>query len=164
MTHADLVARAVRWLHNSERCQVVIHEWVATMCSEQPDALGWKTGGRDSVLIECKTSVSDFYADRRKLFRKLGEGAGRRRYYMTPPGLLRPEQLPPGWGLLEAHGKIVRRIVESPGATDFTHCRHDCELLFSALKRALHDPHMLVYRAKLSFLVEDESEPAQESA
>jgi hypothetical protein len=81
--------------------------------SESPDAFGINSDG--SIVVECKTSVSDFYADRRKAFRKNpDEGMGRLRYYLTVPGLLTGEQLDtvPGWGLAEVHEhcvKVVRR-------------------------------------------------------
>ncbi len=32
---------------------------------------------------------------------------GQIRYYMTPPGLLKPEEVPGAWGLLEVHGSKV---------------------------------------------------------
>jgi hypothetical protein len=40
-------------------------------CAEVPDAIGWSSayGWHGSTVIECKTSVSDFYADRKKRFR-----------------------------------------------------------------------------------------------
>ena len=110
VTHSDLVERAVRWLRNSENCGVVIAE--ARNCgAEQPDAIGWKYGGHYSVLVECKVSRPDFFADRKKTFRKAWAfGVGRHRYYMTPPGLVTRDEVPAGWGLLEVSPRNVRRI------------------------------------------------------
>lgn len=110
MTHADLVIRAERWLRNTKNCGVVFTERCGS-ATEIPDAIGWIYGGRFSILVECKTSKSDFYADRRKPFRMAPEnGMGQFRYYMTPPNLLTIEMLPDSWGLLEVRGKIVRVI------------------------------------------------------
>lgn len=66
MTHVELVERAVRWLWGTKRCNVVLSENAS--CSEVPDAIGWSTAGswRGSIVVECKTSLSDFHADKKK--------------------------------------------------------------------------------------------------
>ncbi|KKK54365.1 hypothetical protein LCGC14_3085490, partial [marine sediment metagenome] len=65
---------------------------------EIPDALGFAS--RKSTLIECKASRSDFLSDKKKSFRqKPDEGMGCLRYYLTPPGLVDPDELPENWGL-----------------------------------------------------------------
>ena len=113
MTHDELVIRAVRWLKNTVRCVVVAGEpWTPDW--ELPDAIGWKSWA--SWLVECKTSRADFFRDQKKGFRRAGaKSLGNYRYYMTPPGLIHPNELPPGWGLLEVHPKIVRRVMDSGG-------------------------------------------------
>lgn len=110
MNHDDLVTRALNWLANSRGCYFVFAEKVYR--EESPDAIGWI--GRWSVLIECKISKSDFYRDRRKLIRALGFGMGQERYYLTPPGLLKPEMIPDGWGLMEAGKFRMRHVVRIP--------------------------------------------------
>lgn len=65
MTHADLVMLAERWLY-AMGCGVVIFEQ-RTFSWEQPDALAWKSN--ESILVECKTSRSDFHADRKRVIR-----------------------------------------------------------------------------------------------
>jgi hypothetical protein len=113
LTHAELVARAERWLRNTKKCGVVLTEF-SSSCSEIPDAIGWQTGGRFSYLVECKTSVSDFYADKKKPGRSpknAHRGIGRFRYYMAPPGVLTADlvkQHRPKWGLLEVQARTVR--------------------------------------------------------
>jgi hypothetical protein len=84
------------------------------MANEIPDAIGFQANGK-SILVECKTSKNDYYADNKKMFRKLlpDHGLGDLRYYLTAKGLLDPEKLPLGWGLLEVRGKIIRKIFES---------------------------------------------------
>ena len=94
MTHAQLVEIAVRWLR-SYRCGVVLSEQ-ACASGEMPDAIGWKRACH-SVLVECKVSRTDFWADQEKLFRRKPEtGLGCERFYMAPAGMLRPEELPRG--------------------------------------------------------------------
>lgn len=108
-THEDLIGRAGRWLKNSRRCRSVLLEPSYGSPSEVPDAIGWLGSGGgtapgSSVLVECKTSRADFLADQGKSSRKPGAGLGRERWYMTPPDLLDPGELPEGWGLLEVRG------------------------------------------------------------
>ena len=53
-------------------------------------------------MVECKITRDDFLADRDKPFRqKPARGVGSERFYLTPPVLIKLEELPPGWGLLE---------------------------------------------------------------
>ena len=113
MTHAQLVERAARWLKNTRRCGVVLtefHSW----SQETPDAIGWTGGCHNSILVECKTSRSDFYADKKKPGRRglrARAGMGRERYYMAPAGILTPELVEkhqPAFGLLEVVGRQVR--------------------------------------------------------
>lgn len=136
MTHAELVARAERWLRNSKKCGVVFAERRTTTGHEVPDAIGWRFGVL-SILVECKANRVDFLRDAKKFFRKNPEmGMGQRRYYMTPRGLVRPNEVPEGWGLLEAYGKVVRTIVEplkNPISLD--RCRWELAYLVSAMRR-----------------------------
>jgi hypothetical protein len=111
MTHALLVRKAVEWLRRY-RCGVVLSEQ-ACMSGEMPDAIGWKKACH-SVLVECKVSRADFLADRSKPFRQRPElGVGNERFYLAPRGLILPEELPSGWGLLEYHGRQVNMLVPS---------------------------------------------------
>lgn len=58
--------------------------------------------------------VAVYQRDRRKIAHQCGYLPGRLRWYVTPPGLLRPEELPDGWGLVEAGGtrmRVVRKAV-----------------------------------------------------
>ncbi len=120
LSHADLVKSAARWLAGSRKCGLVLVEPQQWTVGEFPDAIGWTPDGY-SVLVECKVSRSDFHADKRKPSRRQAkESMGRERWYLTPPKLLREEDLPPGYGLLESRGKIIRKVVlaaksERPG-------------------------------------------------
>lgn len=105
LSHDELVSRAVRWLERSCHCELVFGERWTTR--EIPDAIGWKRGV--SIVLECKISTDDFYADRRKPWR-LKRGLGLLRYYLTPPRLLCESRLPACWGLLECHPRQIRVI------------------------------------------------------
>lgn len=67
ISHAQLVTVAARWL--GRRCSVVLTELQTS--GEAPDAIGWSH--RQSTLVECKVSRSDFLSDRRKQFMILSE-------------------------------------------------------------------------------------------
>ena len=111
MTHTKLVSLAVAWLRRY-RCGVVLSEQ-ACVSGEMPDAIGWKKACH-SVLVECKLSRPDFLADREKPFRQKPEsGVGCERYYLAPRGLIRVEELRPGWGLLEVCGREIEKAKPS---------------------------------------------------
>lgn len=83
MTHSELVARAARWLKNTQKCYIVLTESRTAVCSEEPDALGFKSGY--SILVECKASISDMRADKKKEHRQLEElGIGLERWLAVP--------------------------------------------------------------------------------
>ena len=103
--------KAVEWLRRY-RCGVILSEQ-ACVSGEMPDAIGWKRACH-SVLVECKISRADFLADRDKPFRKKPElGVGCERFYLTPPGLARHEEMPPGWGLLGYRRRTVEMLCAS---------------------------------------------------
>ncbi|MFA5352707.1 MAG: hypothetical protein WC291_00600 [Thermodesulfovibrionales bacterium] len=119
---------------------MVLSELVAyTHSGETPDAVGWVNGR--CILVEAKTTRSDFFADRKKMARLPDKNAlGHWRFYLTPPGLLRAEELPEGWGLYEVHGKTVRHagghMYRNAAPAPFQSCRDsEVALLVSALAR-----------------------------
>jgi len=125
---------AVRWLRRY-RCGVVLSEQ-ACVSGEMPDAIGWKKACH-SVLVESKVSRGDFLADRGKPFRlKPESGVGCERYYLAPRGLIRVEELPAGWGLLEVCGREVERVKSSAKnlrtALGF---QYEMNLLLASLRR-----------------------------
>jgi hypothetical protein len=134
MTHSQLVEKAVRWLRHY-RCGVVLSEQ-ACANGEMPDAIGWKRASH-SVLVECKVTRADFLADRAKPFRLRPEqGVGSERFYLTPAGLVKTEELPAGWGLLEICGRGVEMVHASAknlrSAAGF---RYEMNLLLASLRR-----------------------------
>lgn len=112
MTHQQLVRVAEQWLRRRYRCGIVLSEQ-SCASGETPDVIGWK-GKCRSVLIECKVSRADFFADQEKPWRQLPEsGMGCERFYLTPAGLVEAAELPHGWGLLECRNREVRMTVKS---------------------------------------------------
>ena len=140
MTHTELVMQAERWLRNILHCRGILVEFVAsTLSRETPDVIGWVHGR--SILVEVKTSHADFLADLKKESRRGDLPAlGDWRFYLTPPRLLRPEEIPIGWGLYEVHGK---RVIFSGGEEYRNAAAPPCQsclkseqaLLISALAR-----------------------------
>lgn len=89
---------------------------------EIPDAIGWR--GVWSILVECKASLADFYADGRKQNRrwerwhdrhdgKTIPHIGQERWYLCPAGVIDPARhtMPKGWGLLWATPTRIQRVV-----------------------------------------------------
>jgi hypothetical protein len=128
------VEKAVRWLR-SYRCGVVLSEQ-ACVSGEMPDAIGWKRACH-SVLVECKVTRGDFLADRAKPFRlKPHKGVGCERFYLVPRGLVKCEEIPAGWGLLELGGGRIEMVRASAknlrSATGF---QYEMNLLLASLRR-----------------------------
>ena len=134
--HAQLVKCAVEWLRRRYKCGVILAEqYCAT--GEVPDVIAWK-GFCKSVLVECKVSRADFLADAEKPCRRQPEeGMGSQRLYLAPAGVIRREELPKNWGLLELHGREVRLLVK-PGRADLRSAAalmKEMNLLLASLRR-----------------------------
>jgi hypothetical protein len=134
MTHPQLVEKAVRWLR-WYRCGVVLSEQ-ACISGEMPDAIGWKQACH-SVLVECKLTRADFLADRAKPFRQKPEkGVGSERFYLTPPSIIKLEELPTGWGLLELRrGRVEMAHPSAKNLRSATGFRYEMNLLLASLRR-----------------------------
>ncbi len=145
-SHAALARRAEAWLSNScvirgyegrpqkVRCSVVMRETTSSGW-ETPDAIGFAYCGITSVLVEAKVSRGGFFADAKKAFRRNQEfGMGRYRYFLTPTGLVSIEELPEGWGLLEAQGRSVKVLKISDEFMKYNQ-GHEKRLLFSMVRR-----------------------------
>lgn len=135
-THDALCLRAKRWLSGTKRCNPVFSDCAS--CSEIPDAIGWSSAG--SIVVECKTSASDFYADQfkyrvwrhkkhhwvmsrnRMTVEQAAESEyesyelsrmGDYRFYMSEAGILTPEMIEkhaPDHGLLYVKGSQVKVV------------------------------------------------------
>jgi hypothetical protein len=132
MTHKQLCTRVALWLKNSRHYTVVATE-LSTAAGETPDVIGWH-GMAESILVECKVSRVDFLSDKGKLFRRQEHyGMGDYRYYAAPAGLIKPDELPEGWGLLEVHDRQINTakvaVHKSANKTN------ECKMLMSILRR-----------------------------
>lgn len=113
--HQQLVLRAEKWL-KTQGCGFVIRDPFRCSNTEQPDAIGWRSGV--SILIEVKVSRADFLADKKKVFRRHPEqGMGVWRFYLAPDGMLTAEHMPNGWGLLGATKKTINHVHNIPPNT-----------------------------------------------
>ena len=140
--HDTLCHRAVRWLRG-RNCNPIFGDVGVTSnvcsCAERPDAIGWSSSYkiRGSIVIECKTSLSDFYADAKKFICYTEDGkapdgyeaAWYRRYRRKCDGLI-PVQLP-------SMGTF-RYFMCEPGIITAEHiakCRADHGLLYVTPRR-----------------------------
>ena len=136
MTHQQLVRLAEQWLRRHGHCGIVLSEQ-SCASGETPDVIGWK-GKCRSILVECKLSRADFLADREKPFRRNPEvGMGCERLYLTPAGLIAPDDLPPKWGLLEYKAREVRLVVKPARNSQRTQAglMWEMNLLLASLRR-----------------------------
>lgn len=111
LSHKELVNAAYKWVLKNGSCGVAFRE-LYTINQEYADVIGF--GGWDhSVLLECKISRNDFLADKKKNFRKNPAlGMGTHRYYVSPEGLIEPEDvIPMNWGLLWVNEKGKCRVI-----------------------------------------------------
>lgn len=119
MNHRDLCEIGARFLKrpesaNGHGCHFTLIE--AACYGENPDVFGFRHGirGHDvgTILLEAKTSRSDFLIDRKKPHRINPEtGVGKWRYYICPTDLIKPTELPEKWGLIYVNGRGHCNIV-----------------------------------------------------
>lgn len=165
--HYQLCIEGAKWLHrqkrNINRCQqrdcykvdfcrtCYRFKYVAvelcTYGTENTDV--WGYDGIYSAVIEVKTSHADFLADKKKWWRSqeaesLNLKAGTYRWYLCPEGIIKPDELPEGWGLLYWNGKKIIRIV-APVKNDNTH-KADMRILYSIIRRENFPEKIFNYR------------------
>lgn len=146
MTHAELVALAVAWLRRGVSIETPTgNTWptkhvpafaeFVTYSPEKPDAIGWHDGV--SMVVECKVSRADFFADRTKPHMgSATSGMGRRRYYLVPDGLVVASEVPDWCGLAYARGRSVDIVRPAPmREIDQASAVHECLVLASAIRR-----------------------------
>lgn len=133
MTHKELVRRAARWLQNQGQCPVVLYEMEIN--GEIPDVIGWRGAGQMSILIECKTSREDFKRDLDKRCRQNDNSVGQYRYYFAEKDLIKPEEVPEGWGLLECSAYIKKRKDPVKRELTFKRLQLEMGLLYFAMHR-----------------------------
>ena len=101
-THRELVEIGYKWV--IKKCGFAFKE-LTVAHDEIPDVLGFNSNG--SFLLEAKVSRADFLADRKKSFRIFSEkGIGDWRFFIVPKGMVKIEELPKNWGLIEVSEKV----------------------------------------------------------
>jgi len=158
ITHDELIELGRKWLAKSYAacapyghcgCAVILTELcAATRLGEQPDILGFST--KTTILIECKASRADFYADKKKPFREFEQGIGGQRWYLAPVGIIPIEALPDKWGLLEVtpDRKITVLVHPIIQARDF---HSEMNMLISTVRRLniMPDGHVGIKKYEL---------------
>lgn len=108
MTHDEVAEIGARWLRRNGY-PMAFANLRSNVATEQPDALGFNDIA-ESFLLEAKISRADFLADKKKPWRANGNGIGWRRGYIAPEGIIKPEEVPYGWWLLEVYGKTKPKV------------------------------------------------------
>lgn len=105
--HKRLITLGANWMKRN-RFPVVYESIKVIGTQEQPDIIGFNSDS--CMVIEVKVSRSDFFADLKKPFRTSNDNPlGTYRLYLTPEGMITPDELPPKWGLLYVNkrGSVV---------------------------------------------------------
>ncbi len=140
ITHDDLVNIGYKWV--MKHCGVAFKELKAAH-NEIPDVLGFNSNG--SFLLEAKTSRADYFLDKKKHFRQFsGKGVGDWRFFIVPKGLIKIEELPENWGLIEVSEKGKATCAYNPFGggniySSWKRCNKSLEaemtFMYSALRR-----------------------------
>lgn len=142
ISHPELIKYAQLWLKKPYKntqpfghsaCKVIIPEMV-TAAYQIPDVVAWTAYGK-CIMIECKTSRSDYRADgKKRLVMHPGFGVGETRYYCVPDGLISPEECREGYGLLYVKNKRIKCVKDSSVFKDHSH-RDEFSILVSYIRR-----------------------------
>lgn len=107
---------------NGHGCHLAIIE--PASYGENADVIGFRHGTETdhrtgTILLEAKTSRSDFLVDKKKPHRAdPSKGVGKWRYYICPTGLIHPEDLDSKWGLIyvnaRGHCEVIKGAMAVP--------------------------------------------------
>ena len=150
MTHKELIEKGAKFLKNSKswrfRCQYVVKDFVS-MCYETPDVFGIR--GSRNILIEVKTSKTDFKKDQKKRFRREpSEGIGYTRYYLCPENLITIEELPDKWGLLYCNTKNKIEVIKESEVFNERNIYGEMNIMYSIIRRLALKPQILEFGEK----------------
>jgi hypothetical protein len=71
----------------------------------------WPSAGQRAIAYEIKVSRADFAHELQEPDKRKGaEGFSTECYFATPAGLVRVDEVPEGWGLVEVNGDGLRRV------------------------------------------------------
>lgn len=118
--HYQLCLEGAKWLRSRKNTEHWETPWkyvaveLNVYGTENADI--WATNGWSSIVVEVKTSRSDFRADFKKKYRTeewQDQVPGNYRYFLVPKGLISSDELPEGHGLLEWDGKKITRSINA---------------------------------------------------
>lgn len=167
--HYDLCVEGAKWLKrrqvyercrekpcfSPELCSGCRHgfKYIAvelnTVGTENCDV--WGYDGYVTAVIEVKVSHEDFLADQKKYWRTEAPEeyrAGNMRWYLCPKGVIKPEELPDGWGLLYWDGKQI--VPQVAPKTHIATGHADMMILYSILRRENFPQKIYNYRGAQS--------------
>jgi len=91
----------------------------------------WPSGGFETIAYEVKVSRSDFQRDiKQPLKQRHGRLYASQFYFATPPGLLKPEEMPDWAGLIEVEAAEPIKVYAEAGYVETI--RHHCAIRVSA--------------------------------
>ena len=163
--HYELCVEGAKWLrrrqnyercrkkscHNAKVCIGCRHPFkyvaveLCTYGTENTDV--WGYDGYQTAVIEVKVSHSDFLADKRKWWRTEAKPelrAGNLRWFLCPEDIIKPDELPEGWGLLYWDGRRITPIVAPVANIATGHA--DMKILYSILRREKFPEKIYNYR------------------
>lgn len=131
-THRQLCEIGEKFLRrpesaNGHGCHFAIIE--PASYGENPDVIGYRHGmshwSIGTIVLEAKTSRSDFLIDKNKPHRQnSADGMGRWRYYICPEDLIHAEELGEKWGLIHVNSRGHCKIIKGALAVPFE--SHEC--------------------------------------
>lgn len=149
--HYQLCLEGAKWLKRKKNHEHFETPWkyiAVELCvygCENPDI--WASNGWSTIVVEVKTRRSDFKNDEKKKWGQKGNEeciAGNYRYYLAPKGLLKPEDLSEGIGLLEYNDGIIERVIKAKRYKRYNHA--DMIIMSSILRREKFKEGIYNYR------------------
>lgn len=137
--HYEYIQIVSKWLKKHtynvkiHNCPIIATDIVSlNNTGEVPDVIGWSSS--QSVLVEVKTSRTDFKKDFKKKFRiDQSKGMGNYRLYCCPENMIDVNELPENWGLLYVVDNKIK-LIKFP---EYQNANLDTErsLLLSIIRR-----------------------------
>lgn len=145
MNHRDLCKIGADFLLKSKdyrlRSQYVLLDFVPIF-GESPDVFGLQ-GTNSTILLEIKMSRSDFLRDKKKKHKFFSSGIGQTRYYLCPENIIKPEELPKGFGLLYFSDTIKVIKFSDIFMRDMV---HEHRIMYSVIRRLSNKQKLLNFR------------------
>jgi len=135
MTHTELCLLGAKYMKSKgitkyRKPKYVVVE-IESVGIAQPDIYGF--GTTLTQQIEVKVSRSDFLKDKKKRHKILGRDVGELRSYLCPENLIKPDELPEGWGLLYVNSE--NKIIEIIEPKKQNICSDEIHIICSIMRR-----------------------------